>query len=70
MFESERTTHHAPAPATKTPMIEDLGPPFESEMTAVLEYASQVPTTTTPKRNMGEVLRSRCERTSVSKSRS
>jgi hypothetical protein len=61
MFASERTTHHAPAPATKTPMIEDLGPPFESEMTAVLEYASQVPTTTRPKKKMGEVLRSCCE---------
>lgn len=49
--------HHAPAPATKTPMIEDLGPPLESEITAVLEYASQVLTTTTPKKKMGEVLR-------------
>jgi hypothetical protein len=50
--------HHAPAPATKTPMMEDLGPPFESEMTAVFEYASQVPTTTMPKKKMGAVLRS------------
>jgi hypothetical protein len=46
---------------TKTPMIEDLGPPLESEMTAVLEYASQVLTTTTPKKKMGEVLRYCCE---------
>jgi len=58
MLESDRTMHQAPTPATKTPMMEDLGPPLESEMTAVLAYASQVLTTTMPKKKMGEVVRS------------
>ena len=61
MLARERTMHQAPKPATKTPMIDDFGPPFEREMTAVLEYASQVPTTTIPKQKMGEVLRSCCK---------